>query len=140
MKSEKITRKQFLADASKWSLTTVVAASWLGACSGPSGQSEQITESTIPPPVEEGGNPTEAEPLGDETEACDDLTGLTEVELQQREQLQYVAQSPKEEQICANCRFWQPAEGEESICGGCQLIKGPIHPNGWCQTWAPQQT
>lgn len=139
MKREKITRKQFLSDAGKWSLTTVVAGSWFAACSGPSGQSEQITESTIPPPVEEESATAEAEPLGDETEACDDLTGLTELEIQQREQLQYVADSPKEDQICANCRFWQPDQ-QEGACGGCQLIKGPIHPNGWCQTWAPQQT
>ena len=141
MKSEKITRKKFLANASMLGLTTFVGGSWLSACSGPSGQSEQQTESTVPPPVDEPNAQADAEPLGSETEACNDLTGLTEVEIQQREQLQYVAQSNKEEQICSNCRFWQPAEeGAESVCGGCQLIKGPIHPNGWCQTWAPQQT
>ncbi len=138
MKSEKITRKKFLANASVFGLTTVIGGSWLGACSGPAGRSEQNSESTIPPPVEDGAG-ADAEPLGAETEACDDLTGLTEVEIQQREQLQYVAQSQKEEQICANCRFWQPDQ-QEGACGGCQLIKGPIHPNGWCQTWAPQQT
>lgn len=139
MKSEKITRKKFLANASMLGLSTVVGSAWLSACSGPSGQSEQNSEATIPPPVEDANGMSDAEPLGSETEACDDLTGLTEIEIQQREQLQYVAQSQKEDQICANCQFWQPNQQAEA-CGGCQLIKGPIHPNGWCQTWAPKQT
>ena len=139
MKQEKMTRKKFLTDASRWSLTAVVGGGLLSACAGPSGESEQQTESTIPPPVEEESGMDNPEALGNETEACNDLTGLSEVEIQQREQLQYVAQSPKEEQICANCRFWQP-EAYDNPCGGCQLLKGPVNPNGWCQTWAPMQT
>ena len=143
MKSEKITRKKFLTNASMLGLTTFVGGTWLSACSSPSGQTEQNTEATAPttPPADEPSAQANAEAAGSGSEACNDLTGLTEVEIQQREQLQYVAQSNKEDQICANCRFWQPApEGAESVCGGCQLIKGPINPNGWCQTWAPQQT
>ena len=141
MKSKKITRKKFLSDASLLGLTTVAGGAWLTACSGPSGQSEQEGATDIPAQTEQEETTSAAEPLGSETEACNDLSGLTEVEVQQREQLQYVAQSNKEDQLCSNCRFWQPAEeGAESVCGGCQLIKGPIHPNGWCQTWAPMQT
>ena len=141
MKSEKITRKKFLANASMLGLTTLAGSAWLSACSSPSGQSEQNTTATTTPPEDEPSAQANAESSEVGTEACNDLTGLTEVEIQQREQLQYVAQSNKEDQICSNCRFWQPAqEGAESICGGCQLIKGPINPNGWCQTWAPMQT
>ena len=139
MKRDKITRKKFLAHAGMLGFGTVVGSSLLGACSGPSGQSEQQTEATVPPPVEEENGMADAEPMGDAADACNDLTGLTEVELKQREQLQYVAQSTKPENLCSNCRFWQP-ENYESPCGGCQLLKGPVHPNGWCQTWAPMQS
>ena len=116
----------------------MVGTSLLSACS-PSGQPEQESATDIPA-QDPNSEADQTAPLGSETEACNDLTGLSEQEVSQREQLQYVAQSPKDDQLCSNCRFWQPSQDESTACGGCQLIKGPIHPNGWCQTWAPQQT
>lgn len=139
MKVSKITRKKFLANAGMFSLSAVVGGTWLSSCASPSGQPEQESATDIPAQDPES-NTSDAAPMGSETEACNDLSGLSEQEVSQREQLQYVAQSPKEEQICANCQFWQPSEDEATACGGCQLIKGPIHPNGWCQTWSPKQT
>ena len=71
-------------------------------------------------------------------ETCDDLTGLTEAEIQaRRETFQYVDESPNPEQLCDNCQFWLPAEND-GFCGGCTIVKGPIHPDGWCISWAPQ--
>ena len=140
MKSEKITRKKFLTNASMLGLTTFMGGAWLSSCSSPSGQTEQESGSDVPTAPSQEETDAAADPVGPETEACNDLSGLTEQEVAQREQLQYVAQSPKPESVCSNCRFWQASQDEESACGGCQLIKGPIHPNGWCQTWAPMQT
>ncbi len=140
MRKRKQTRKEFLTDASKLSAAVLVGTTWLSACSSPSGQSESANTMEEPatepePAVEE----TKPAPTQLEANACDDLSGLTEQEIAMREQLQYVAQSEKENQVCTNCRFWQPTE-QEGTCGGCQLIKGPIHPNGWCASWVAMPT
>ena len=54
-----------------------------------------------------------------------------------RNSLQYVDNSPYPEKLCKNCEFWQPEGAAE--CGGCQLIKGPIHPMGYCTSWVAMQ-
>jgi hypothetical protein len=69
---------------------------------------------------------------------CNDLSGLSESEKERRaaqvDALQYVEQTERPDQNCANCLFYQqPTGGSE--CGGCQLFPGPVHPNGWCTTW-----
>ena len=70
--------------------------------------------------------------------SCLDVTGLTDMEVNMRETLAYVDDSPYEDKLCNNCQFWQPP-AVEGTCGGCQLIRGPIHPLGYCNSWAPQQ-
>lgn len=69
---------------------------------------------------------------------CNDLSGLSQSEKDRRaaqiDALQYVEQTEKPEQNCANCLFYQQPTGD-SMCGGCQLFPGPVHPNGWCTTW-----
>ncbi|WKN41895.1 high-potential iron-sulfur protein [Tunicatimonas pelagia] len=134
MNIKKQTRKEFLADVSKLGAAVVIGSTWLSACSGPSDRESATT--TEEPATESEPVVAEKEPVPTqlEADACDDLSGLTEQEIAMREQLKYVAQSEKEGQVCTNCRFWQPTE-QEGTCGGCQLIKGPIHPNGWCQSW-----
>lgn len=47
--------------------------------------------------------------------------------------------SPYPDKICANCQLYVPAESPDQ-CGGCQLIKGPIHPNGYCTSWVQKAT
>jgi len=137
MKAKKQSRKEFLSEAGKLSAAVVIGGTWLSACgssseqSGSASQQESDTSPVVQEEVEEEKEPV---PTELEANACDDLSGLTEQEIAMREQLQYVAQSEKEGQVCTNCRFWQPAE-QEGTCGGCQLIKGPIHPNGWCASW-----
>ncbi|MCS6799678.1 MAG: high-potential iron-sulfur protein [Myxococcota bacterium] len=66
--------------------------------------------------------------------ACTDTTGLTDQEKAIRAQLEYVDRSTVAGQNCANCRFWVPAP-REGACGGCTLIRGPIHPEGHCKSW-----
>lgn len=69
------------------------------------------------------------------TFTCTDTTGLAQPAIQMRQSLGYVDQSVSPEQWCHNCAFFQaPAEGTQ--CGGCTLIQGPIHPDGWCRSWA----
>ena len=136
MKTKKQTRKEFLTDVSKLGAAAVIGGTWLSACGSSTEQSESASQSgsDTSPAVQEEVEEKEPVPTELEANACDDLSGLTEQEIAMREQLQYVAQSDKEDQVCTNCRFWQPAE-QAGTCGGCQLIKGPIHPNGWCASW-----
>jgi hypothetical protein len=65
---------------------------------------------------------------------CADLSGLTEDEISLRKEFEYVAESPYPEKLCSNCGLWiEPIEGEP--CGGCEIIAGPFHPNGYCTAW-----
>lgn len=70
--------------------------------------------------------------------ACSDVSALSPADAQQRQAmaqtLNYVEETPIPEKRCDNCKFWQPAEGG-AACGGCQLIKGPINPAGYCTSW-----
>jgi hypothetical protein len=75
---------------------------------------------------------------------CDDLSALSDAQMQQRQQmaesLNYVAETPNPEQNCANCALYEQPEAEETTdnaCGGCQLFPGPVYPNGYCTSWAP---
>lgn len=65
---------------------------------------------------------------------CTDVSGLDEQQRKTREALQYVDDSPKEDQRCNNCQFYVPPEGEAQ-CGTCQTVPGPIHPQGYCLAW-----
>ena len=88
-----------------------------------------------PAPAGDGPAPEPA----DEGFSCNDeaaLEGLSETDLGRRESHQYTDQSTTEGQYCDNCIHWQePAAGEN--CGGCNVLPGPYHPQGWCNIWAP---
>ena len=64
---------------------------------------------------------------------CDDLSGLTEAEIAVRHNLGYVAHSTDPAKSCHICHFWQPPA--TGTCGTCQLFKGPVHPDGVCNSW-----
>ena len=54
-----------------------------------------------------------------------------------RQAVNYVDESPQTDKFCANCRFFkQPAAG--AVCGGCEIVKGPIAPVGYCNAWVAQ--
>jgi len=40
------------------------------------------------------------------------------------------------EQKCTGCRFFEAPDGDADM-GACSLVKGKIHPNGWCALYAP---
>jgi len=69
-----------------------------------------------------------------EVDPCNDLSGLSAAEVQTRETFEYVAFEEKVEERCTTCNFWIPAK-DAAPCGGCTLVKGPIHPNGGCMSW-----
>lgn len=79
---------------------------------------------------------------GEETPAadpCGDLSGLSQSDIQLRETLQYVAETPNPEQRCDNCEFWVD-EQHGPQCGGCTLFAGPVNPAGWCASWVPMSS
>jgi hypothetical protein len=66
--------------------------------------------------------------------SCNDVTGLSPDDIQQRTNLQYVDQTPDPSKRCDGCALYvAPAAG--ATCGGCNLIKGPISPAGYCTSW-----
>lgn len=72
---------------------------------------------------------------GEEALSCTDVSGLSAAEQAARSGLGYVDASPHGAQKnCLNCNFYQA--GAANACGSCTLVKGPIHPNGYCNSWA----
>lgn len=67
---------------------------------------------------------------------CTNTSGLSEAELSTRTTQAYVDSSPQADKRCSNCRFYQA--GQPNQCGGCQVIRGPIHPQGYCNLWVAQ--
>ena len=69
---------------------------------------------------------------------CADQADLTEVQIQQRQNAEYVDDSPFPEKRCDNCQLYtEAAEGEN--CGGCQVLPGAVHPQGYCTLWVARQ-
>jgi hypothetical protein len=73
----------------------------------------------------------------DEPDSCQDVSALSDSEKSGRAALQYSDKSPQPDKLCSGCNFWQPPS-EPSKCGGCQLVRGPIHPKGYCTAFAPK--
>jgi hypothetical protein len=70
---------------------------------------------------------------------CSDTSGLTVAQVQARSAVQYMESSPHADKKCDNCRFWQAAR-QANTCGGCQIVAGPIHPAGYCNSWVAPET
>ncbi len=121
-----LSRRQFLERAALLGAAAVGAGSLLTACDPPE------------PQVDEPDEP--AEPTADTDDfSCNDeaaLADLNEDEIGRREAHEYTDQTTTEGQTCDNCLHWEdPAAGEQ--CGGCAVLPGPFHPDGWCNLWAP---
>lgn len=66
---------------------------------------------------------------------CNDVSGLGSADLALRTQLEYQDRSTHGEQKnCSNCAFYKA--GDKNQCGVCTLVRGPIHPLGYCNSWA----
>ena len=70
-----------------------------------------------------------------EPRSCDDTSGLTQDQIEVRENFEYVEKAPDPSQTCDVCEFYkQPASGE--YCGGCTLFAGPVNPQGHCNSFS----
>lgn len=129
--NDRVTRRRFLQSLGVAGLVGV-GGTMLSACGGGSDDT--------------GGSDADAGASSAESDAmaqadCSDLSGLTDAEKQQRQQmaksLGYVEESPEANKNCANCQLYVESEGG-SGCGGCQLFPGPVYPEGYCNSWAPK--
>jgi len=67
--------------------------------------------------------------------ACDDTASLAEEPRAARAAAAYTDRAPTPEKACKGCGQWV-APADSVSCGGCKLLKGPIHPNGTCKAFA----
>jgi hypothetical protein len=66
--------------------------------------------------------------------SCNDVSGLSAADQEIRKTLEYVDRSMIAAQICEKCQQWiEPASPDQ--CGGCKVLKGPVHPQGHCKVF-----
>jgi High potential iron-sulfur protein len=70
-----------------------------------------------------------------EPDSCSDVSALSDADKTGRTALQYVDKSTDAAKRCEVCSLYQPAP-DAAQCGGCQVVKGPIHPKGYCNAFA----
>ena len=66
-----------------------------------------------------------------EPDSCSDVMALSDAEKMARTALQYTDRSLQADKHCALCNLYQPSS-DPAKCGSCQIVKGPIHPKGYC--------
>jgi hypothetical protein len=71
---------------------------------------------------------------GAATLTCTDTSGLAAAAVATRESQAYTDTSTNPQQKCSGCRFF--TAGAAGQCGTCQVVQGPIHPDGNCNLWA----
>ncbi len=64
-------------------------------------------------------------------DSCNDLSGVSSVELEKRQKFGYIKKTIDPERFCGNCGLNLPAISGKD-CGGCLLFKGPVSPDGYC--------
>ena len=70
-----------------------------------------------------------------EPDSCEDVSALSDADKAGRAALNYTDRAPEKARRCDACTYWQPPQDPAS-CGGCQLVKGPIHPHGFCTAFS----
>jgi hypothetical protein len=74
-----------------------------------------------------------------EPDSCNDVGALGDAEKAARSALQYSDASPQPGKRCELCTLFQ-ASSDPAVCGSCQVVKGPIHPKGYCTAFAAKPT
>ncbi len=69
-----------------------------------------------------------------ETLSCTDTAGLTAEEIAVRTNTKYVDVSMFPDKKCDGCTHY--VAGAANACGSCKVVKGPIHPSGYCTLFA----
>lgn len=126
-----LNRRSFLSRIALLGAAGLGGGSLLAACGGGEAESGGTEDGE----AASGSTTAEADVQASECEGYDQLS---EQALQQRETLGYVDETPDVNKVCTNCQFYKPtyelASGD-SPCVGCQLFKGPVAPNGYCNSW-----
>jgi hypothetical protein len=66
---------------------------------------------------------------------CTDLAGVPAADAQTRTTLGYVDRATDQSKVCLKCvQYVEPTS--EGQCGGCKVLKGPIHPLGGCNAFS----
>ncbi|MBD3225903.1 MAG: hypothetical protein GF313_14335, partial [Caldithrix sp.] len=85
----------------------------------------------------EQNNQARSQPKENE-QPCSDLSVLTTEEKQVRNDYEYVSKTSIPDERCDNCALWINPQ-KDAFCGGCQIMKGPIHPAGYCVAWVAME-
>ena len=116
---KKLSRKNFLKNIFFSGTLLLGGSTLLAACGGgekkPAGNENAGEQSNVNDP-------------------CNDVSNLSDADLATRKQYNYRGQTPKDDEFCSNCLHWRPPTGS-GPCGTCELVKGPINPNGYCDQW-----
>ncbi len=65
--------------------------------------------------------------------SCMDTSALSPEDAAMRTTLEYVDHTPAPPKECDGCQLFKPAAPDS--CGACTVLKGPIHPKGYCKSW-----
>jgi hypothetical protein len=114
--SQRILRRKFISQSATAGLG--ICVSLLARC----GQKKPVPENR---------------PTGVPVDACDDLEGVPQNDVELRQKFAYVKKSPIPENECNNCNLYLPP-GTGKECGACMLFKGPVYSSGYCTYWAPR--
>jgi hypothetical protein len=122
MNNDRMNRRQFVKRTGLWALTGVGAA---------------ILQGCTPDEQEEiAAKPHNAISAAKEAaDPCNDISELTPDERVTRTTFKYQPVAKDPTKLCVTCNFWIP-DPQNGLCGGCTLIKGPIHPKASCMSWA----
>lgn len=66
---------------------------------------------------------------------CSDEATLAPADVKARQKAGYVSRTTDADRGCEKCQQW--LEGQEGNCGGCKLLRGPIHPKATCRLFSP---
>ena len=122
MNDDRMNRRQFVKRAGLWTLAGVGAA---------------ILQGCTPDEQEEiAAKPHNAISAAREAaDPCNDISQLTPDERVTRTTFKYQPVAKDPTKLCVTCNFWIP-DPQNGLCGGCTLVKGPIHPKASCISWA----
>ena len=68
---------------------------------------------------------------------CTDTVGLSPAQTATRQTNEYVDRTPDPAKACSGCQLYK-APAAEGQCGGCTVVAGPIHPQGYCKLYTPR--
>jgi hypothetical protein len=71
--------------------------------------------------------------------SCSDTTGMHPNDVAARKAQEYSDASPIAEKTCAGCKHYE-APPKEGSCGTCKVLKGSVHPKGYCKLFLAKET